>query len=273
MKPEHPIKLGLAHLTALHLRPVEFIRAAASAGYESISLRVSSAAPGSPVYPLAAGSDALREVRTALHDEGVRLAEVELVPLVPELDPASVTPVLETGAELGATLLVVTGDDPDRAALTAKFAAVCDLAASFGMGVEIEFMRWRAAANLQDARDIVVGADRANGHILLDMLHHFRAGGLVADLGDVPSGLISVVHLCDAPAFLPDGMTVVEEARGARYPTGCGGLPIRNALQVLQGNPALAVELPMTLVRPELSAAEIMGLGYGTAVEVIRSLP
>ena len=265
--------MGLAHLSALRLPPVELIRAARAAGFASVGLRVSSAAPGSPFYPIIAGSEEVRQVRTVLQDEGIQLAEVELIPLVPTLDPASVLPVLETGAELGATMLGVTGDDPDRAALIAKFAAICDLADGFGMGVQIEYMRWRDAANLQDALEIVTGAGRANGHILVDILHHFRAGGSVAELGEVPAGMVSLVHLCDAPTTLPNGLTITDEARAGRHPVGEGELPIREALLALMGSPNFAVELPMELTRPELSVLESLRLGRVSAVKMIETLP
>ena len=272
MKPKHPIRIGLAHLSALHLPPVEFIRAARVAGYASVGLRVSSAAPGTLVYPLPAGSDALLEVRTVLREEGIRLAEVEMVSLVPAFDPASVLPVLETGAELGASSLAVMGDDPDRSALIDCFAAICDLADGFGMDVQIEFMRWRPVANLQDAKEVVSRSGRANGHILLDILHHFRAAGSVAELSEIEPGLISVVQLSDAPATLPEGLTIVDEARSARYPPGEGELPIREALQALVGSPELAVELPMALNKPDLSVSQSLELGYLSAIEMIESL-
>ena len=272
MIPKHPTQIGIAHLTALHLPPVEFIRACSAAGYASVGLRVSSAGPGTIVYPLPAGSEALSEVRTVLRGEGMQLAEVEMVPLTPTLDPASVLPVLETGAELGATALGVMGDDPDRAALIDRFAAICDLADGFGMGVQIEFMRWRDVANLQDALEIVRGAGKANGHILLDTLHHFRAGGSVAELGKIAAGVISVVQLCDAPAALPDSLTIVDEARAARLPPGEGDLPIREALQALAGSPDLAVELPMAITRPGLSESQVLEQGMRSALDMIGSL-
>ena len=61
-------------------------------------------------------------------------------------------PVLETGARLGARNALIAGNDPDEARLTERFAALCDLAAPFGIAPCLEPMPWT------DVRDFAQGA-------------------------------------------------------------------------------------------------------------------
>ena len=125
--------LGLAHLTALELSPPELAREAANAGFGAIGLRVHPAMTGGVAYPIRTGSWAQRELRTILASEGVRLNEIEFIQLTPGLDIAAFTPLLEAGAELGASAVTVSGDDADRLRLTGNFATLCDLAGEFGL--------------------------------------------------------------------------------------------------------------------------------------------
>ena len=48
-----------------------------------------------------------------------------------------------SAAALGACRLSVCGDDPEQSRLVANFAGLCDLAAEFGIGVDLECMAWR----------------------------------------------------------------------------------------------------------------------------------
>src|ERR1700731_4575979 len=135
--------LGVAHLNALELTPEQLIPAVARAGFRATGLRINPVSDGGVSYPLPPGSDALRRVRALLRDEGVRVNEVEFIQITPDIDVRAFTHMLETGAELGATCLTVAGEDCDFARLTANFAALCDLAAPFGIRVDVEFVVWR----------------------------------------------------------------------------------------------------------------------------------
>lgn len=102
--------IGLAHLTAIELDSKALIDLAADAGYASVALRLRSAAPGTPVYPLAPGSAETAALRDHARARGVAVSEVELIPITPDLDLASLPPLLQVAEELGATGLIVTGD-------------------------------------------------------------------------------------------------------------------------------------------------------------------
>jgi hypothetical protein len=75
--------LGVAHLTALELAPDVLVREAARAGSSSVGLRLHPAMAGGIAYPLAPGSQALRQLKTTLDSEGVVVNEIEFVELTP----------------------------------------------------------------------------------------------------------------------------------------------------------------------------------------------
>lgn len=243
--------LGLAHFTALDVPPLELVSLAAKTGFAFIGLRLHPAFPGAPFYELPAGSDASRAMQRRLDGEGMRVHDIEFVAIAEDFVASRLSPMLEAAGALGAKRLSVCGDDPDRPRLVANFAALCDLAARFGMGVDLECMAWRKVASLPDALDVVKAAARSNGGALVDALHLSRTGGSPRDVRDVPPGLIRSAQLCDAPAALPTSTeAIIQEARSQRLPPGEGALPLRDLLAALPDGTTLSVEVPMEHADP-----------------------
>ena len=237
--------LGLGHFSVLEVPPLDMVALAAGAGYAAIGLRLHPAFPGSPFYELPLGSAALAEMRRRLEGEGIRVYDIEFVELVPEFRAESLTPVLESSAALGAQRLNACGDDPDRGRLVENFAALCERAAEFGMGVDLECMAWRQIASFPAALEVVEAAARPNGGALVDALHLSRTGGTPADLQGVPAGRLRSAQLCDAVAELPATTeAIIEEARGGRLPPGQGALPLVELLAELPDHTVLSVEVP-----------------------------
>lgn len=260
--------LGVAHLNALELAPEDLVVAAARAGFRGVGLRINPVADDGPCYPLPPGSDALRRVRSRLHQEGVRVNEVEFIQITPGIDVSACAHMLETGAELGASCLTVAGEDPDLGRMTANFAALCDLAAPFGIRVDIEFMVWRVVATIRQAADLVAAAGRPNGGVLVDSLHLARSGGVPADILTIDPPLVRAVQICDGPAKSPVGhAAIIAEARGDRLPPGDGGLPLRAFLRALPPGTSISAEVPM----PGLDAATKLRLAYEGCVRVLAA--
>ena len=235
--------LGVAHLNALELAPEAYIPAAAKTGFQGVGLRINPVADGGVCYPLPPGSDALRRVRTLLRNEGIRLNEVEFINITPDIDVRAYAHMLETGAELGATCLTVAGEDPDLGRMAANFAALCDMAAPFGIRVDVEFMVWRVVATIQNAAALVAAAGRPNGAVLLDSLHLARSGGTPADIAGVPA---HAAQICDGPLASPVGTAaLIYEARAHRLLPGDGALPLVAFLRALPPGTALSAEVPM----------------------------
>ncbi|MBC3504006.1 sugar phosphate isomerase/epimerase [Pseudomonas sp. SWRI59] len=236
--------LGVAHLTALDLAPAVLVREARRAGFSSVGLRLHPVLPGALAYPEAAGSQALRELKAVMAGEGVRVADIEFVSLTPEVVVADYEPLLAAGAELGAVSLTVSGDDADFARLTGHFAALCVLARGYGLRVDLEFMRWRPVATVQQAYSVVAGAGQGNSGVLVDALHLFRAGGQVADLAHMDPRYLQAVQLCDAPLQAPPESGIIQEARQGRQLPGDGQLPLVQLLAALPKGVSLSVEVP-----------------------------
>lgn len=244
--------IGVAHLNALELAPEALIPAVARAGFRAVGLRIAPVAPGGLCYPLPPGTDALRRVRRLLADEGVAVNEVEFITITPDIDVAAYRHMLDTGAELGATCLTVAGEDPDFARLAANFAALCDLAAPYGIRVDVEFMVWRVVGTIQQAAALVAAAARPNGAVLLDSLHLARSGGVPADIRALPAGHAVAAQICDAPALPPATEAgLIAEARENRLLPGDGALPLIDFLHALPQGCKISAEIPMPGVDPQ----------------------
>jgi sugar phosphate isomerase/epimerase len=239
-------RLGLAHYTVLEVPPLELVALAARIGYTSIGLRLHPAFPGAPSYEIAASSAAMREMRRRLDDEGIRVYDIEFVIVGEDFVPERLAGMFESASQLGAERLSICGDDPDRSRLTANVAALCDLAADFGMGVDLEGMAWRQVSSFPDALQVVQTAGKPNGAALVDALHLARTGGSPSDLRGVAPGLIRSAQLCDAPATIPASEeAIIQEARSGRLPPGEGELPLCALLAALPTDTRLSVEVPM----------------------------
>jgi sugar phosphate isomerase/epimerase len=239
------LSLSLSHLSALDMAPPDLVSVAGEAGYQAVGLRLNPAAPGAVSYPLGTGTPALKETLRRMKDTGVAVYDVEFIPLIPEIDVAGCEPLFETAANLGAQRVNVSGDDPDFTRLAARFAELCELAGRYGLGVDLEFMRWRQVGSLAQAAEIVRSAGNPNGAVLLDALHLFRSGGSAEDVATLESGLLRSVQLCDAPAEAPPPDRIIDEARNHRLAPGNGGLPLAELVNRLPTNVAFAVEVPM----------------------------
>jgi sugar phosphate isomerase/epimerase len=243
--------LGLAHFTVLEIPPLDLMNLASRIGYTSVGLRLHPAFPGAPYYTIAVGSNDMREIKLRMKNEGISVYDIEFVIIDEDFSAARLASILESGSELGAKRLSVCGDDADRSRLTANFAELCDLAANFDMGVDLECMAWRKVGSFPEALRIVKEAGRPNGGALVDALHLSRTGGYPKDLRDVPSRWVRSAQLCDAPAAQPTSTeAIIEEARSKRLPPGEGDLPLDELLSVLPDDVVLSVEVPMNTDAP-----------------------
>lgn len=243
--------IGLAHFTVLEVPPEELVPLARRTGYAAVGIRLIQAAPGTPVYSIPAGSAAMAEMRRRLDGEGIRVHDIEIATIGPGFQAASLAAVLDSAAGLGARRLSVCADEPDRGRLTQSFAELCDLAAGFGIGVDLEWMAWRPVRRLADALDVVTAAGRPDAGVLVDTLHLYRNGDSAAELRAVPPGLIRSVQLCDAVAEAPAGTeAIIAEARSGRLPPGEGVLDLDAVVAALPADAALSAEVPMGTALP-----------------------
>ena len=262
--------LSLAHLTVLDVAPPALFDIAAQAGYQSVGIRIFPAVPGAVAYPLSPPT--VSEWRRRMADAGVGVHDVEFLPITPEIHVGDYAQTLALAAELGARRLSVAGDDADFSRLAEHFGALCDLAAKVGMGVDLEFMRFRILGTLPQALEIVTRAARPNGKLLVDMLHLHRSGGTAAMLRDIPAALLGSVQLCDAPLHIPEtdaGLT--EEARGGRLFPGEGELPLIDFMNAVPGDIPISLEVPVGRTHPRLSPLQRAARAGAASRELLKS--
>lgn len=237
--------LGIAHFTVIDVPPVELVSLAAKVGFSAIGLRLFPAFPGAPVYEIPAGSEASREMQRRLKGDGVRVHDIEFVTIDAAFSPPSFAGVLEAASALGARRLSACGDDPVWPRLVANFAALCDVAAEFEMGVDVECMPWRVIRSLTLADRLVAAAARPNGGVLVDALHLSRSGGSPETVREISPKRIVSAQLCDARADPPVGTdAIILEARSQRLLPGAGHLPLVDLIAALPDHAMLSVEVP-----------------------------
>jgi sugar phosphate isomerase/epimerase len=114
------------------------------------------------------------------------------------------------------------------AQLVDAFAELCTRAELHGLQVALEFMPISGLKTMAGAIEVVAGAGRPNGGILLDSWHFFRTGQQVADLANVPDGMINVLQISDARSA-PRG-TLEQDCRRYRLLPGSGDFDLRGLL-------------------------------------------
>ena len=251
---------GLAPLGFLDVSPLELITVAAEAGFASVNLRTRPAVPRGAAFPMRVGSEPLRACRRRIAETGVRVVAIEQVGLQVGLDRstnmASLREMVEAGAELGASRLLCSGDDPNLSTLADRFGEVCRLAAAFSMAVDLEFMPFRALRTLEHAVEVVNASGAENGWVCLDTLHLFRSGGDVDALRAVDPDRLGPLQLCDAVLAPPNPEGLAEEAREHRLLPGRGELPLLEILAAYPANRPIDAEIPMQRALPSLGARD-----------------
>ncbi len=238
---------SLEPLTIISCPPPEMVRIAARTGYDFISFRnIPMGVTGEcSFYPT--DKTMVNDTKAALKETGIGVHDIELARILRDVDPKSYLPAMEMGAELGAKHLISsawTDVRIDRNFIVDTYAEICDLAKPFGLTVSLEFPSFSRLTNLQEAADILKGADRSNCGILLDTLYiHFSQVAL-DDIAALPKEWFQFVHLCDAPDGIPttrDGL--IEIARDARLYPGEGCIDFA-AIDAVLPEVIWSIELP-----------------------------
>jgi len=168
-------RITLAPTTLPSTPPLEFITAAAAAGYQGLGFRLHK----SPAYPDWVdwlGDAALkRQVKAALADAGQEMVESLSYYLLPELDLDEMKPSLEYAAELGATYALVIGRDDDWSRQRDHFADFCDVAATYGLVAAIE-APVGTLSPMPAAFRVIEETGRQNAVVCIDPTAFMRAG-------------------------------------------------------------------------------------------------
>jgi sugar phosphate isomerase/epimerase len=249
--------ISLAALTVLELTPPEMVTCAFDAGYSHVGIRLLPATPTEPRYDLVGDTPLLREVERRLADTGVKVLDVEIFRIKPDTRVGDYEAAIATAARLGASALLVAGNDPDEARLTAGFAAFCDLAARYGLGASLEFMPWTDARDLTQAARIVARTGRDNAGVLIDPFHLSRSRSRIEDIATIPPSQLHFMQFCDVAAVVPPTMdAILAEARAERLFPGEGGVDLLGLLRAVPRDLPLSIEVPTHTLALTVGAAE-----------------
>jgi sugar phosphate isomerase/epimerase len=212
--------------------PLEYIAAAAEAGYGGIGIRLYRS-PGITYafHPVVGDVALMRDVKAAVAGAGLAVVDILSFYLQPEMDLDSMMPPLEFGAELGATYALVIGDDPDGSRMCDNFGRFCDAAARLGLTAALEApVNARAVNSLPLALKLIGDTGRANAVICLDPLQYYRAGHSAGLLTGQDPRLFPYMQITD-------GLDT-----GARCALGEGAVPLRDMLDALPAGLPLSLE-------------------------------
>lgn len=238
---------SLAYLSSQPLPPPDALTLAANLGYQAIGVRIQPAVAGGDFSPLITSAPLVRETQHRIRATGVAVFDVEIVRLAPDFRVEAFQPFLGVCAALGARAILVAGDDPDEARLIDSYAAFCEVAATYGLTADLEFMPWTQVPDCQSATRIVSAARQANSRILVDALHFARSSTTLGDVAAIPRDRLGYAQLCDAPAEIPARLEDrLHTARSARHLPGEGGIDLVGLIEQLPPDLPISVEIPNT---------------------------
>lgn len=240
----HPY--ALAYLTVPGVTPPEQTYIAARTGYDHVSYRLLHlGVPGEPdIDPTS--PQVVRETKRALSETGLKCFDIELMRVMRGIEPRAFLPAFEAGAELGATQAICsawTDVRNDRKYIVETFAEICDLAAPFGLTVNLEFPSFSRLTTLEEVMDVLGRTGRRNQGMLVDTLYmHFNKAPLLA-LEKVPPEWINFLHINDAEDLAFTREKMIQIARDGRLYPGEGAIDFW-AVNYLFPDIPLSIELP-----------------------------
>lgn len=237
---------SLAHLTTLRCPPPELVYTAKLAGYDYVSPRiVNLGIKGESNYDLASQPDMLRDTLNAMEETGIRVHDIELLRILQDTDVQKYEAAIEVGARLGARHVLSSIWTPDKDVYLEKFAQLCDLAKSYGLGVQLEFVTWAEVTDLAQAKEVLLTINRDNAGIMLDTLHAYRSRVAPEELDSCPANWFKFCHLCDGPVEIPtDKQELLAVGRDGRYYVGEGVIDIASYMRRLPEDIVCSIELP-----------------------------
>ena len=217
---------SLAHLTLINATPAELVYIAARSGYDAVSPRfITMNVPGEFNHsPLDKAQ--VQATKTALATTGLEVLDIELARITDDCDPRSFEAALELGGEVGAKHMIMsawTTRRDYRNFLLDVYPETCDLAAPYGLTIDLEFPSFSRLRTLDEVLDIVRAADRPNGGILVDTLYLHLSRVDLGELLHVPQEWLHFLHISDClPGIADTREGMIQLARDARLYPGEG---------------------------------------------------
>jgi sugar phosphate isomerase/epimerase len=235
-------RLGVEQLSALGLRPVEFVNLVADLGCNCLSTGLS-AMPGYASFSLRDDKGLRREMIAAMRDRGVAISLGEGCIARPSHDIRDMAADLDIFQELGAERINTLSMDPDLGRSLEQFGVLAEMSGARGMESSIELCPVLTINNLASAVAAVRHVGRKDFALLLDTMHLGRSGATAAEIAALDPAMIGYVQLCDAP-LKPTNPNYMDEATFDRMVPGEGELPLREYLSALPTGVVVSLEVP-----------------------------
>jgi len=227
-------KIVLAPTTLPNEAPLEYIAAAADAGYDGVGMRLYRASPNMPFTPIVGDAAMMRQVKQAIGHSGLTVHDVFSCYLRPETDFDGLRPVLDYAAELGATYAVVICDEPEWARAVDNLGRLADLAATCSLTAVVEGPIYGRLINtLPLVLKLVEEASRANIVVCIDTYQLFRSGASAASLQGVAPSVFPYLQLTDGVA---DPVQFLVPGRGS--------VPLADILAAMPSDLVIGLECP-----------------------------
>jgi sugar phosphate isomerase/epimerase len=231
-------KLNFAHGMDLDGSPIDFpqrVKAATQGGYVGVGLTYPDLKKTVSRY----GYDGIRSI---LQDNGAKIFEVEfLTDWFTDGDRRRQSDVIRrelllAAEKTGARHIKIGGDMDGKswpmAEVIRSFAALCDEAKNVGTNVVLEILPWSNIPDIRTGIELVSGADKSNGGLLVDIWHMGRGGIPYHEVAAMPGRFLGYVELSDA-AQKPIGK-LIEDTMNHRKLCGEGSFDVPVFLRAIK---------------------------------------
>jgi sugar phosphate isomerase/epimerase len=236
-------------MSALELDSIQFLRVAAEAGCQSVSVFTHDSFGGYPVIT----RDNKYAFKRVLQDTGLAVASADAFMLLPNTRLQSFISALELGADIGAKRSTVLLFDGDEQRVIDNLSQLYERAGKLGLSVAIEFMPLAPAwKTIEETATLIEKVGSSILGISVDVLHFVRSGGKPADIMALRPERIFCMQLCDSQD-LSVTENYAEEAISGRLMPGEGRFPLKEIIDALAPNMPIELEIPQS---GHLSACE-----------------
>jgi sugar phosphate isomerase/epimerase len=224
--------IALAPTSLPNSAPLEYIDAAARAGYDGIGLRLFRS-PGITYgfFPVAGDKALEAQVKSAIASSGLKVYDILSFYMQEETDLESMRPALAYGAEIGAQYALVLGDDPNWSRMVDTFGKFCEMAGSFGLIASIEAPVTQRHINRLEKALNMVKESKTNAVVCIDPYHFNNVGDTADMIKAEDASLFPYTQIDDGTGGAPAG----------RCAPGKGVVPLADILD------ALTPDLPLSL--------------------------
>ena len=239
-------KYSLAQLTVLSWSPPEMIYNAHLIGYDMVSIRpISMGVKGEHDFDLAKNKDLFDLTKRAMEETGMTIHDIELAKIGDGIDVGRYESAFEAAAKLGVRHVISSIWSDDKDFYLEQFSRLCDLAARYGITVNLEFVTWASISTLKGVREVLDAVKKSNAAIFVDTLHFYRSRVTLEELAACPKELFHFLHLCDGPKEIPtDKESLIHTGRDERYYVGEGAIGIADIVKTLPDGLPFSIELP-----------------------------